>query len=203
MKVRMMMTRWSVLVTVMLGALGALGALAAPAAAGGEVALSAGVLPSGSVDVMQAGQSASGDMDTGFLLTGAAGKWVTPQLRVAAAVALVPSARPSGLPEEAASPRLLSPGLQVDGLRPLAASGGLYAFAAVGYSRLSMPGDDAAGNGVLVAGGFGGRFMLSPELDGFVEAGYLWATHRVSQDGNDPRLDVDYFLLAAGLALDL
>ena len=43
MKVRMMMTRWSVLVTVMLGALGALGALAAPAAAGGEVALSAGV----------------------------------------------------------------------------------------------------------------------------------------------------------------
>ena len=88
-------------------------------------------------------------------------------------------------------------------LGALAASGGLYAFAAVGYSRLSMPGDDAAGNGVLVAGGVGGRFMLSPELDGFVEAGYLWATHRVSQEGNDPRLDVDYFLLAAGLALDL
>ena len=128
MKVRMMMTRWSVLVTAMFGALGVLGALAAPAAAGGEVALSAGVLPSGSVDVMQAGQSAGGDMDTGFLLTGAAGKWVTPQLRVAAAVALVPSARPSGLPEEVASPRLLSPGLRVDGLRPLAASGGLYAF---------------------------------------------------------------------------
>jgi hypothetical protein len=167
------------------------------------VAVSAGVLPTGSVDVMLSGPSASGDMDTGFLLTGAAGKWVTPTVRVAAAVALVPSARPSGLAEGAASPRLVSPGLRVDGLRRLAATGGLYAFGAVGFSHLTLPDGDHDGDGVLIAGGVGGRFEVSPELDGFVEAGYLWATHRVSQPGDDPRLDVDYFLLSAGLALDL
>lgn len=189
----------SAMVAVLVGTVGMVGS----ARAGGEVSVGAGVLPGGSFEVMMSGQSAGASMDTGFLVTGTAGSWLSRQVRLAATVALVPSVRTEADSDDASAARMLSPGVRVDGLRALGVSGGLYAFGAVGFSHLFLPGSDHDGNGVMVSGGIGGRFQMSPELDGFVEAGYVWSTHRVVQRGNDPRVDIDYFLLSAGLALDL
>lgn len=167
------------------------------------VGVAAGLLPGGNVTLKANGASDSAPMETGVALGARIGYDASSAIRVAGEVLFMPSLRGDNGNDDEPGLRIFSPGARLDAHRALSATAHLYAYGRFGYSRLTSADEDGVGSGVLIGGGLGGRFALSADLDGFVEAGYLWATHEVDVDGPNPRIDFDYFLLSAGVALNL
>ncbi len=176
-------------------------------AEGADLGVGVGFLPGGDASVKYQGESASASLLTGFAVGADLGFEPRPGVRLAVAGQYQTGLETDNDNGDNISGRLLSGGLRIEGLKQVAPGVRMYVYGMPAYSRLLIR-DEGSGmtegaNGFGLGGGAGSRFDVNPSLTAFVELGYQWATHRLVIDGPDPRYDVMFFQLRAGMSLKL